>query len=228
MHTNRIPIPDRPLPGSPTAALSLGVDRGGSEMLATVDKRNRRNLREPFEIGTWNVRSLSQSGKVELLATELDNIRWNIVGLSEMRWTGTGEYFTEEGHKVWYCGLEKKKQHRVGFIGDKKTAGSVLQCNPVSERIISIRVASKPFNTTIIQVYVPTCYYEDQVVEEFNDNLEETIINKTPKKDILIVMGDWNAQIGAGEKHKAAGKFGYCGTSERGTKPRNLRKSRKW
>ena len=104
---------------------------------------------------------------------------------------------------------------RSWFHWDKKTAGSVLQCTPVSERTISVRVASKPFNTTIIQVYAPTCYYEDHVVEEFYDDLE-TIINKTPKKDILIVMGNWNTQIGAGEKHKAAGKFGYGKTSERG------------
>ena len=185
-------------PGHQRPRCPLGPT-GGSEKLATVDKRNKRNLREPFEIGTWNVRSLSQSGKVELLATKLDNIRWNIVGLSEMRWTGTGEYSTGKGHKVWCCGLEKKKQHGVGFIVDKKTVGSVLECTPVSERIISIRVASKPFNTTIIQVYAPTCYYEDQVVEEFYDDLE-TIINKTPKKNILIVMGNWNTQIGAGER----------------------------
>ena len=101
--------------------------------------------------------------------------------------------------------------------GQEDCKSSVLECTPVSERIISIRVASKPFNTTITQVYAPTCYYEDPVVEEFYDDLK-TIINKTPKKDILIVMGNWNAQIGAGEKHKAAGKFGYGKTSERGTK----------
>ena len=109
--------------------------------LATVDKVALRN---PFVVGTWNVRSLSQSGKVELLATELDNLKWNVMGISEMRWTGTGEYTTDEGHKVWYCGLEKKRQHGVCFIVEKQTANRVPEGTPVSERVISIRIASKP------------------------------------------------------------------------------------
>ena len=148
---------------------------------------------------------------------ELDNIRWNIVGISEMRWTGAGEYTTEEGHKVWYCGQEKKKQHGVGFIVDKRTAKSILECTPVSERLISIRVASKPFNMTIIQVYAPTSDYDDQIIEEFYDDLER-LMKKTPKKDVLIILGDWNAQIGENANHLAAGKFGYGETSERGMK----------
>ena len=117
-------IPVRSRPGSTTTALSLGADRRDSGKLATVDKLA---LRTPFAVGTWNVRSLSQSGKIELLVRELDTIRWNVVGISEMRWTGTGEYTTEDGHKVWYCGQEKKKQHGVGFIVDKRTANTVLE-----------------------------------------------------------------------------------------------------
>ena len=182
--------------------------------MATVDKVALIN---PFVVGTWNVQSLSQSGKVELLATELDNLRWNVMGISEMLWTGTGESTTDEGHKVWYCGLEKKRQHGVGFIVEKQTANGVLECTPVSERITSIRIASKPFNTTIIQVYAPTTDCDDQVVDEFYDDIE-TLMNKVHKKDILIVMGDSNAQIGEGENHPATGKFGYGTTTERGTK----------
>eukprot|EP00794_Sanderia_malayensis_P019588 gene19588-biopygen14544 len=134
-----------------------------------------------------------------------------------MRWTGTGEYTTEVGHKVWYCGQEKRKQHGVGFIVEKRTANSVLECTPVSERIISIRIASKPFNTTIIQVYAPKTDYEDQAVDVFYEDLE-ALIEKTPKKDLLVVLGDWNAQIGEDANHRSAGKFGYDVTNERGMK----------
>ena len=134
-------IQDQSRPWIKTAALPLRAHRRGSVKLATVDKVALRN---PLVLGTWNVQSLSQSGKVELLATELDNLRWNVMGISEMRWTGTGESTTDEGHKVWYCGLEKKRQHGVGFIVEKQTANRVPEGTPVSERVISIRIASKP------------------------------------------------------------------------------------
>lgn len=87
----------------------------------------------------------------------------------------------------------------------------------MSETTISIRIASKPFNTTIIRVYAPTTDYEDQVVDEFYEDLEK-LIKGMHKKDILIVMGDWNAQIGEGEIHPAAGNFGHAMTNERGLK----------
>ena len=116
---------------------------------------------------------------------------------------------------MWYHGHENRKQHGVGFIVDKRTAINVMECTPVSERIISIRISSKPFNTTIIQVYAPTTDYDEEVVEEFYENLE-TLIAKTPKKDLIIVLGDWNAQIGEGINHSSTGKFGHGITTERG------------
>ena len=95
----------------------------------------------------------------------------------------------------------------MGFIVDKRTANTMIECTPVSERIISIRIASKPFNTTIIQVYAPTTDYEEQAVDELFEDLE-VLIDKTPKKDLLIVMGDWNAQIGEELNHHSAGNSG--------------------
>lgn len=103
-------IPDRSGPGIKTAALSFGPSREGSVKYATGDETSERNVTKvETVIGTWNVRSLSQCGKAELLVHEMDNLNWHILGISEMRWEGIGEALTEDGHKLWFSGNNKKK-----------------------------------------------------------------------------------------------------------------------
>ena len=74
-------------------------------------------------------------------------------------------------------------------------ASAVLGCRPVSSRLKSIRLGAAPCNITIIQVYAPTSTHDDSEVDHFYQQLQETI-NQTPKKDILVVQGDWNAKVG--------------------------------
>ena len=76
----------------------------------------------------------------------------------------------------------------------KEAAGSVLSCTPVSSRLISIWILARP-HISVIQVYVPTSDHEDEEVEQFYEQLD-SIIAKTPKKDILVVQSDWNAKVG--------------------------------
>ena len=76
----------------------------------------------------------------------------------------------------------------------KDVVGAVLGCQPVSSRLISVRLRAAPFNITIIQVYAPTSGHDDSEVDHFYQQLQETI-DKTPKKDILVVQGDWNAKV---------------------------------
>ncbi|KAM7430258.1 hypothetical protein ABFA07_019000 [Porites harrisoni] len=66
-----------------------------------------------------------------------------------------------------------------------------MVCRPVSSRLITIRLRSSPFNITIIQ----DPDYDDDAVEDFYDHLQE-ILDQSPKKDILVVLGDWNAKVG--------------------------------
>ncbi len=93
----------------------------------------------------------------------------DIIGLSEVRWTESGETTTEEGHKIWFSGEEKKHNYGVAFIVRKESANSVISCTPISSRIISIRVSAKPHNMTIIQVYAPTSDHDDDEIEELYD-----------------------------------------------------------
>ena len=78
----------------------------------------------------------------------------------------------------------------VGFLVHKDMGSAVLGCRPVSSRLISIRLRTAPFNVTIIQVYAPTPGHDDNEVDNFYRQLQE-IIDQTPKKDNLVVQGDW-------------------------------------
>ena len=80
----------------------------------------------------------------------------------------------------------------VGFLVHKDMVSAVLGCRPVYSRLISICLRAAPFNVTIIQAYAPTSGHDDNEVVNFYRQLQE-IIDQTPKKDILVVQGDWNA-----------------------------------
>ena len=84
---------------------------------------------------------------------------------------------------------------KVGFLVHKDMVTAVLGCRLVSSRLISIRLRAAPFNVTIVQVYAPKSGHDDNEVDNFYRQLQE-IIDQTPKKDILVVQGDWNAKVG--------------------------------
>ena len=217
---NKTNMPDRSGPGSPTTALSTGELQGGSDKLATGAKPTFKMASEKVNIGTWNVRTLYACGKVNELEHELKRYQWDILGLAEMRWTGFGETTSEDGHKIWYSGEETQHERGMGFIVRREITGYILSYTPVSSRIISIRVSARPKNVTIIQVYAPTTDHEDHEIEEFYEQVE-SVIKKTPKKDLIIIQGDFNAKIGEDVYENWAGTVGRYGTGE--TNDRGLR-----
>ena len=73
--------------------------------------------------------------------------------------------------------------------------------------MISIRFQSKPFNITVIQIYAPVTSAEEAEVERFYEDLEN-LLELTPKKYILFIIGDWNAKVGSQEISGITGKFG--------------------
>jgi len=141
-----------------------------------------------------------------------------VIGLAEVRWLGNGELTTDDGHKIWYMGEKDRHKNGVAFMVHKDSTRSVMECCPLNSRMISIRVAARPKNMTIIQVYAPTSDHTDEEIEEFYDQLEQ-LIAKTPKKDILIIQGDWNAKVGTDAYQDwigTIGKYGVGTTNERG------------
>ena len=81
--------------------------------------------------------------------------------------------------------------------------------------MISVRLQGKPFNITVIQVYAPTRNAEEAEVEQFYEDLQ-ALLELTPKKDVLFIIGDWNAKIGSQETPGITGKFGLGMQNEAG------------
>ena len=91
---------------------------------------------------------------------------------------------------------------------NKRVQNAVLGCNLKNDRIISVHLQGKPFNITVIQVYAPTSNTEEAEVEWFYEDLQD-LLELTPKKHILFIIGDWNAKVGSQETPGVTGKFGF-------------------
>ena len=100
--------------------------------------------------------------------------------------------------------------------GTKESEMQYLDCNNLkNDRMISVRFQGKPFNITVIQVYASTSNAEEGEVERFYENLQD-LLELTPKKDVLLIIGDWNAKVGSQEIPGVTGKFGLGVQNEAG------------
>ena len=116
------------------------------------------------------------------------------IGISELKWTGMGE-FNSDDHYIYYCGQESLKRNGVAITVNKRVQNAVLGCNLKNDKMISVRFQGKLFNITVIQVYAPTSNAEATEVEQFYEGLQD-LLELTPKKDVLFIIGDWNAKVG--------------------------------
>ena len=89
---------------------------------------------------------------------------------------------------------------------NKRVRNAVLGCNLKNDRMISVRFQGKPFTITVIQVYAPTSNAEEAEVEQFYEDLQD-LLELTPQKDVLFIIGDWNAKAGSQEIPGVTGKF---------------------
>ena len=96
----------------------------------------------------------------------------NILGISELTWMGMGE-FNSVDHYIYYCGQESLRINGVALRVNKRVRNAVLGCNLKNDRIIWAHFQGKPFNITVIQVYVPTSNAEEAEVEQFYEDLQD-------------------------------------------------------
>ena len=106
--------------------------------------------KEHYCIGTWNVRSMNQ-GKLEVVKQEMTRLNADILGISELRWTGMGE-FNSDDHCIYYCVQESLRRNGVAIMVNERVQNEVLGCNLKNNRMISVRFKGKPFNITVVQV----------------------------------------------------------------------------
>ena len=146
-------------------------------------------------------------GKLEVVKQEMARVNVDILGISELKWTGMGK-FNSDDHYIYYCGQESLRRNGVVIMVNRRVRNAVLGCNLKNDRMISVRFQGKPFNTTVIQVYAPTSNAKEAEVEQFYEDLQD-ILELIPPKDGLFITGDWNAKVGSQEIPGVTGKFSF-------------------
>ena len=114
----------------------------------TGDGSKVRSCKEQYCIGTWNVRSRNQ-GKLGVVKQEMARVDIDILGISELKWTGMGECNSDD-HYIYYCGQESLRRNGVAIIVTKRVQNAVLGCSFKNDRMISVHFQGKPFNITVI------------------------------------------------------------------------------
>ena len=133
----------------------------------TGDGRKVQCCKEQYCIGTWNIRSMNQ-GKLEVVKQEMARVNIDILGISELKWIGRGE-FNSDDHYFYHCGQESLKRN-----------GILHSVN----RMISVHFQGKPFSITVIQIYAPTSNAEEAEAQQFYEDLLEL----TPQKGVLFII----------------------------------------
>ena len=119
-------------------------------------------------------------GKLEAVKQEMARVNIDILGISELKWTGMGE-FNSHDHYIYYCGQESLRRNGVAILANERVQNAVLGCNLKNDRMISVHFQGKPFNITVIQVYAPTTNAEEAEVERYYEDLQD-LQNEYPKK----------------------------------------------
>ena len=145
-------------------------------------------------------------GKLEVVKQEMVRMNTNILGISELKWTGMGE-FSSNDHYIYYCGQKSLRRNGVAFIVNKRVQNAVLGCNLKNDRMISVCFQGKPFGITVIQVYAPITNAKEAEVEWLYKDLQD-LLELINQKDVLFIIGDWNAKVVSQEIPEVTGKFG--------------------
>ena len=122
-------------------------------------------------------------GNLDMVKQEMARVNINILGITELKWTGMGE-FSSDDHYIYYCGQESLRRNGVALIVNIRVQNAVLGCNLKSDRMISVCFQGKPFHIILIQVYVgkaeSECFCEDL----------QDLLELTPKKDVFFIIAD--------------------------------------
>ena len=136
------------------------------------DESKFRCCKEQYCIGTWNIRSMNQwklSGVKQKMVRENNNI----VGITELKWTGMGE-FKSDDYYIYFCGQESLRRNGAALTVNNGVWKAILGCNLKNDRMISVHFQGKPFNITVIQFYAPNNSAKEAEVEQFYEDLPKT------------------------------------------------------
>ena len=107
---------------------------------------------------------------MEVVKQEMARMNVNILGIRELRWTGMGE-FNSDDYYIYYCGQESLRSNGVNIMVNKRVWNAVPVCNLKTDRMISVRFQGKPFNIMVIQVYALISTTEEAEFEQFYEDI---------------------------------------------------------
>ena len=184
--------------------------------------------RETSRVGTWNVRTMSEVGKVYQIAKELRTYTLTLLGLCETRWTGAGQTKLGTGEMILYSGHEDSNAPHtegVALMLGKQAQKALIAWEALGPRLIqaTFKTTNAKIKLNVIQCYAPTIDKEEQTKEEFYNLLQKTI-DKIKGRGITILMGDLNAKIGEDNRgyEGTIGKHGLGVMNENGEMLANL------
>ncbi|XP_041107422.1 craniofacial development protein 2-like [Polyodon spathula] len=186
-----------------------GNPSGSPDADAACDERKNLRCMKTHKISTWNVRGMSQ-GKLDIIKQEMIRLNIDLLGISELHWKDNG-HFQSDNFSVYYSGHQELRRNGVAVIAHKNIAHTVESYATISDRIMAIRIRGKPLNVTVLQVYAPKTDAPEDESERFYAKIEEAL-EQVPKKDIIYIMGDFNAKVGS---HEEVNIIGRCGLGER-------------
>ena len=99
-------------------------------------------------------------GKLDMVRQEIARVNIDILGINELKWTGVGEFNSDE-HYIYHCGQQSLRKNGAALIVSKRVWNAVLECNLKNDRMISVHFQGIPFNITVIKLYIPTTDTEE-------------------------------------------------------------------
>lgn len=163
--------------------------------------------RNEWRVAQWNVRTMLPDGAPELVARSLSKHEISIACLSELRIAGSGRKFVQvpvaagedpkfSSYELLYSGpTDGSGLYGVGLMVEKKLSHAIVDWEPINSRLARIRLHAKPFDVTVIVAYAPTEGADDEVKDEFYDQVSRAC-GRVKRSDYLIIGGDWNAKMG--------------------------------
>ena len=175
-------------PGTETRVRQGNLDRNQATASESESKPkgNRRygNNENCSRIGTWNVRTLYQAGKLQNVLKEMKRLKCNILGICETRWTGAG-CIREGDYTITYSGGDEHR-NGVAIITDESKTNCIQGSWQISDRVMMMKLKGLHFNINVIQVYAPTAQSEDEEIERFYDDLDNAR-RQCKSQEVVIV-----------------------------------------
>nr|KAG5701747.1 hypothetical protein BaRGS_004349 [Batillaria attramentaria] len=196
------------------------MTRTGESLREASSPTSLLTTKTKTRIGTWNIRTLYESGKSAQVASEMRRYNIKVLGLCETRWNGSGQIRLSSCETIIYSGhgdTEHDHTQGVALLLAPEAARTLLAWEPVSARLLSARLNSKGRKITIIQCYAPTNAANEEEKEEFYSSLQ-SVFDRTPRRDMKIVMGDLNAKVGDNntDRELVMGRHGVGTCNENG------------